>query len=296
MFIDDDDALALIPPKLLTACVGLWALADSWSRRKGTGGFIPAGRVERLGGHRREAALLVSSGLWIEVEHGYQMKATVAAHQTAPAASGAADVRRERARVRMQRLRTGREQFAPGCEQRGEQNANGSQSDGEQSANSSRWEGKGGSEFSDSGSSVRSDLSVSPSPLGSESTQLSGCNAPARDEPPQPGRFRFELEELVRAAFLERSVTPPKAAASQWRDACQTVQDALDMGLYPDARAAMRAFAPLVVDTCAALGGKLGLALQQTTLGAQLKPVAPGGRQLSPLAQAAIERRRAEGV
>jgi hypothetical protein len=44
----------------------------------------------------------------------------------------------------------------------------------------------------------------------------------------------------------------------------------------------------------------LGLALQQVQLGAQLKPVAPGGRQLSPLALARLEqdreRRAAEGT
>jgi hypothetical protein len=105
-----------------------------------------------------------------------------------------------------------------------------------------------------------------------------------------PSRLRPHLEELVRAEFFARRVTPQKAPASQWRDGCQTVDDALQLGAYPDAWAAMRAFATRLVDVCAA-GKPLGLALQQTPLGEQLKPVAPR-RQLSELAM----RRLAEGT
>jgi hypothetical protein len=64
--------LADIPEHLLTAAVGLWTLAGAWSRRKLTGGFVPAGQVRRLGGTSAEADALVTAGLWEASEKGYQ--------------------------------------------------------------------------------------------------------------------------------------------------------------------------------------------------------------------------------
>jgi hypothetical protein len=144
------------------------------------------------------------------------------------------------------------------------------------------------------------DLSPSPSPdPNSEPPNPLGDWADSVEpdpEPLTPGLFRFELEELVRTEFMLRGATAQKAADRQWLGGCLTVRDALGMGLYPDARAAMEAFAKRLVDACAG-GEKLGFALQQVQLGEQLKPVAPGGRQLSALALATLERsRRAEGT
>jgi hypothetical protein len=222
--------------------------------------------------------------------HGLPVRgATVEASAAAPSD---ALVRRERDRLRQQRSRDRRRDVTRDshAEGRDSHTEDGVTANVTVTRDSHVGGVRGGSEFS---VSSLSSPSVSPSPLGS-SPQLAGCNAGAGardgDEQPNPSRFRFELEELVRGEFFERNVTPQKAPASQWRDGCQTVADALQLGAYPDARAAMRAFATALVDACA--GGKpLGLALQQTPLGDQLKPVAPR-RQLSELAM----RRLAEGT
>lgn len=75
-FVDDEfpdcDKLDLLPPKMLTACVGLWTLAGAWSRRNNAGGDIPEPRVSKLGGTLKEADLLVSCGLWERTETGYR--------------------------------------------------------------------------------------------------------------------------------------------------------------------------------------------------------------------------------
>ncbi len=75
-FVDDQfpdcEKLELLPPKMLTSCVGLWTLAGAWSRRNLTGGDVPSGRVTKLGGTIKEANLLVSCGLWEKIEGGYR--------------------------------------------------------------------------------------------------------------------------------------------------------------------------------------------------------------------------------
>lgn len=300
MRMHGDPRLALLPPGKLTACVGLWCLAAGWALEWETGGFVPTRQVELLGGTQAEARHLVAAGIWklADGELGAPLRGYVF---VAPARStvefdGEGDPeahRRELGAARQQRYRARRRETEERYgvtrvtrERNGKGLPSGVTAKRDEPVTSSLG-GKGGSEFS---VSSLSSPSVSPSPLGS-SPQLPGCNAGARDgDEPNPSRFKFELEELVRAEFFERHVTPQKAPASQWRDGCQTVADALQLGAYPDARSAMRAFAKALVDACA--GGKpLGLALQQTPLGEQLKPVAPR-RQLSELAQ----RRLAEGT
>lgn len=83
-----------------------------------------------------------------------------------------------------------------------------------------------------------------------------------------PMRFRQLLEDEVRSEFFRRNETPQKAHDSQWRDGCQTVQDALKLSLFPDAQEAIGVFAGLLVDACTRREKpeKLGFALQQTTL------------------------------
>lgn len=51
--------------------VGLLAVAVSWSNRRLTDGFIPAGRVALLGGTIEIADALVAAGLFDEAEGGY---------------------------------------------------------------------------------------------------------------------------------------------------------------------------------------------------------------------------------
>lgn len=82
-----------------------------------------------------------------------------------------------------------------------------------------------------------------------------------------PLRFRQPLEDAVRAEFFRREETPQKAHDSQWRDGCQTVQDAMKLGVFPDAQEAIGALAALLVDACTRREKpeKLGFALQQTT-------------------------------
>lgn len=75
-YVDDEftdcEKLEDLPPRMLTACVGLWTLAGAWSRRNLTGGDVPGARVTKLGGTRKEAELLVLCGLWERTEHGYR--------------------------------------------------------------------------------------------------------------------------------------------------------------------------------------------------------------------------------
>ena len=51
-------------------CIGLWAIAISWSNRYLTDGHIPADQVRRLGGTLALAEWLVRVGLWDKVEDG----------------------------------------------------------------------------------------------------------------------------------------------------------------------------------------------------------------------------------
>lgn len=68
-----DDALAFSSKVMLAgnAGMGLWVRAGSWSAAQLTDGFIPA-HVALTLGSPDEAASLVSSGLWVEADGGYQ--------------------------------------------------------------------------------------------------------------------------------------------------------------------------------------------------------------------------------
>lgn len=297
-----DPRLALLPPGKLTACMGLWYLAAGWVLEWETGGFVPIRQVDLLGGTQAEARLLVDAGLWTvaPVELGAPPRGYLFASPSRPTVEldprGHAKPSRDAANARASRYRARkRDASCVTVTRDGDAEGVTVTREAERDGDVVRHVGgvRGGSEIS---VSSLSSPPVSPSPLGSESTQLSGCNTPAREEPPQPGRLRWELEELVRAEFAARDVTSQKASAGQWLDGCRTVQEALGLGLYPDARAAMRAFATQLVDAVAAKRpAALGLALQQVQLGAQLRPVVAGGRQLSQLAQDTL-RRRAEGL
>jgi hypothetical protein len=93
---------------------------------------------------------------------------------------------------------------------------------------------------------------------------------------------------VVGAEFFERGATSQRASPGQWLDGAKAVQDALRLLLYPDAPAAIRAFAVKLVDAVAAKKPPaLGLALQLVQLGEQ-RPALAGGRQLSALALAKL--------
>lgn len=96
--------------------------------------------------------------------------------------------------------------------------------------------------------------------------QTDGIRArtPARENP-HPLRLRPMLEECVRTEFGKRNVPSQKASASQWAQACERVQEALDLTPAPFAGAqeACEALAKTAVADALKPGGKLGFALQQ---------------------------------
>jgi hypothetical protein len=251
---------------LSDSALALWVQAGSWTARYRKDGSLPRDICKRLGRKTKAISELVECGLWVETTDGYafhdfdQWQKHIATQ----------DESKEQAAERQRKARMSR--VTPN--QRHEK------------AEETVTRDLVLPLLSDPILPVPSDARVRANGAGEPDQE----RPPPEPEPPNPSRFKFELEELVRGEFFERNVTPQKAPASQWRDGCQTVADALQLGAYPDARAAMRAFARALVDACAA-GKPLGLALQQTPLGEQLKPVAPR-RQLSELAM----RRLAEGT
>lgn len=60
--------------ELSLEAVGLWALSGSWCAQYLTDGFISARTVRRFGGSSEATSELVSSGLWIETDDGWQFK------------------------------------------------------------------------------------------------------------------------------------------------------------------------------------------------------------------------------
>lgn len=61
-----------LPRKDRMPALGLWCLAGSWCADNLTDGHVPAYMLEELGGTTRQAQLLVTSGLWFQVDDGYQ--------------------------------------------------------------------------------------------------------------------------------------------------------------------------------------------------------------------------------
>jgi hypothetical protein len=75
------------------ACIGLYALALSWSNRYLTDGHIPDDRVKRLGGTPVLADALVRAGLWDKLVDGYRI------HDFLDYNESADDVRERRRRL-----------------------------------------------------------------------------------------------------------------------------------------------------------------------------------------------------
>lgn len=64
--------LAIIPKRMKTRCMGLWLLSGCWAKGSLSGGFVPRGQIEILGGTKAEAEWLVTATFWECVEGGYQ--------------------------------------------------------------------------------------------------------------------------------------------------------------------------------------------------------------------------------
>jgi len=89
-----DDNLAL-HTKVLTAgngAMGLWVRAGSWSMQQLTDGHIPT-QVARQLGTRAEASRLVTAGLWVETEGGYDFHEWVGRQPSARDVRQAAEVK-----------------------------------------------------------------------------------------------------------------------------------------------------------------------------------------------------------
>ncbi|MBB5748559.1 hypothetical protein [Micrococcus sp. TA1] len=52
--------------------VGLWTLCGTYCAKQLTDGFVPARRAMKMGGTESAIAELIKSGLWLDVEGGYQ--------------------------------------------------------------------------------------------------------------------------------------------------------------------------------------------------------------------------------
>ena len=69
--VDDQLAINKKVAAAGNAAMGLWVRAGSWSQRELTGGFIPR-HIARTLGTTAQAKSLVSCGLWLLVDGGYQ--------------------------------------------------------------------------------------------------------------------------------------------------------------------------------------------------------------------------------
>lgn len=69
-----DDGFAFHPKALAAgnAALGLWVRSGAWCAANLTGGALPRHMIGTLGAQKRDAARLVSVGLWCETEDGYQ--------------------------------------------------------------------------------------------------------------------------------------------------------------------------------------------------------------------------------
>ena len=71
-FYSHPKVLAMQAHKGWKGAVALWSLAGSWSSDHLTDGFIPTAAVARLGCSEADAKVLVTHGLWIVAEGGFQ--------------------------------------------------------------------------------------------------------------------------------------------------------------------------------------------------------------------------------
>lgn len=69
----DHPKLDELAPAMRMQCVGLWAVAISWSNRRLTDGHIPANRVKLLGGTTQQADALVAVGLFDQNGNDYRV-------------------------------------------------------------------------------------------------------------------------------------------------------------------------------------------------------------------------------
>jgi len=69
-----DDGLCFHPKAIAAgnSALGLWVRAGSWCGANLTGGALPRHMIGTFGAQKRDAARLVSAGLWCETEEGYQ--------------------------------------------------------------------------------------------------------------------------------------------------------------------------------------------------------------------------------
>lgn len=71
-FPDHPKVLELQTRKGWPSALSLWTLAGAWCSKQLTDGLVPGAIVARLGCTKKDAALLVDVGLWVDVEGGYQ--------------------------------------------------------------------------------------------------------------------------------------------------------------------------------------------------------------------------------
>lgn len=105
-----DDTLAMHPKVVVAgnAAMGLWVRAGSWSSQQLTEGRIPRAMLSVLGGRPRDAAALVSAGLWVETDDGWafhQWADRQPSRQHVEAERAAAAERQRRARERAKEQR-----------------------------------------------------------------------------------------------------------------------------------------------------------------------------------------------
>lgn len=251
---------------LSDSALALWVLAGSWTARYRKDGSLPRDIFKRLGRKKGAVQELIGAGLWVETSDGYAFHDFEQWQKHIVTA----DDSRGQAAERQRKHRKSR--VTP---------------------------------FVSVTNGVTRDPALPPSHTShtSLSDPVTGVtDDPEQGEPdpepipPEPlsaHAIRSELESVVGAEFFARGATSQRAAPGQWLDGAKAVQDALRLKLYPDAPAAIRAFAVKLVDAVAAKKPPaLGLALQQVQLGEQ-RPALAGGRQLSALA---LARLRVEGT
>ena len=88
-----DDGFAFHPKAIMAgnAALGLWVRAGAWCGANLTDGALPRHMIGTFGAQARDAKKLVSVGLWVEVEDGYQF------HEWGLMQPSKADVEEERA-------------------------------------------------------------------------------------------------------------------------------------------------------------------------------------------------------
>lgn len=88
-----DDGFAFHPKAIMAgnAALGLWVRAGAWCGANLTDGALPKHMIGTFGAQARDAKKLVSVGLWVETENGYQF------HEWANMQPSKAEVEEERA-------------------------------------------------------------------------------------------------------------------------------------------------------------------------------------------------------